>query len=361
MSLPLLVGAITSTAALTGVLERPDLPSLEASPSAAHVALAAGASLVPGLLVHGSGHFVLGEEETAYRLLAAEGVGLGLLGVGFGGLAVTGASRRLSGPLIGAGIAGAMLTGVSWLADTYGVLAPEGGLGAPRLDLPPIEARLGWRFVSDPTATYGQLLVPGARVAFSDFWVDAEALIALDAPNARVSLVGAWRLDGPRHGEIAADGSFLDVVIGARHHHHGDGDFAVTTVEAMVNGRYDLARIGRTLRGTFVELGLGAGLEAYDFFGEDGDGNEILLGRFAVGGYFGAPGRGWGEVSAYYDHRHDGFAAGFKMPGAGSGTAGHFGLAARILPFADWGVDLDLAVGSAWVGGLSLVYRRAPR
>lgn len=334
----------------------PTVTSTMAS-TAASRGFAAGAALAPGLVLHGAGHYVLGERRTAYRLLAAEGVGLGLLGASIGGLAATGASRRLVGPLIGLGIAGAMLTVGSWLADVYGVLAPEGGLGRPQLRLPSTEARLGWRYVHDPTASYGSFVVPGARFAFSSFWVDAEAWVATDAPNARFSLLGAWRAFGPRADRRATDGSRVDVVLGARHHRHGDGDFSVTTVEAMVDARYDLGRLGRTLRGAFVELGLGAGLEIYRFFGRDTDGNEILLGRFAFGTYLGDPDEAWGEVRGYYDHRHDGFAAGVKLPGVGSGALGHFGLAARLMPSASWGLDLDLAGGAAWVAGASLVYR----
>ena len=62
-------------------------PSGEAdapSPSAGERALATGAAVVPGVLVHGMGHYVAGETTTGHRLLIAQGVGFGLV-LGGGG------------------------------------------------------------------------------------------------------------------------------------------------------------------------------------------------------------------------------------------------------------------------------------
>jgi hypothetical protein len=59
----------------------------------------------------------------------------------------------------------------------------------------------------------------------------------------------------------------------------------------------------------------------------------------------------------YYDHRHDGFAAGLKMTGLGSGVAGHFGMEGRLYLDSQWGLLLDAQVGSAYVAGLSILFR----
>ena len=44
--------------------------------------VATAVAIVPGLVLHGSGHFAAGERATGWRLLGMEGVGLGLTAVG---------------------------------------------------------------------------------------------------------------------------------------------------------------------------------------------------------------------------------------------------------------------------------------
>src|SRR5204863_8650382 len=67
---------------------------------------ATAAALFPGVLVHGTGHFVAGDRRTGYRLLAMEGLGLGLTLTGGATLAFTGASRHLSPPIFALPVAG---------------------------------------------------------------------------------------------------------------------------------------------------------------------------------------------------------------------------------------------------------------
>ena len=79
------------------------------APSAA----AAGAAVFPGVLLHGMGHLVAGDRPTAYRLMAMEGVGVGLAAGGLATLAATGASRHLSPLIFATPVAGVgMLIGV---------------------------------------------------------------------------------------------------------------------------------------------------------------------------------------------------------------------------------------------------------
>jgi hypothetical protein len=73
--------------------------------------------------------------------------------------------------------------------------------------------------------------------------------------------------------------------------------------------------------------------------------------------YIGWPGSPRGEITLYYDHRHDDFAAGLKTPGLGSGVAGHFGAEAHLFVSNHWGVAAEAAVGSAYLTGLSILFR----
>jgi hypothetical protein len=331
--------------------------------------LPAAAAIVPGVLLHGSGHFVAGDRPTAWRLLRVEGLGLGLMIAGVGALAVTGASDRTVEPIIWTTATGGGLFATSWLADLYGVLAPAGGTGAP-LRLQPVgEARLGTRYVGDPTLAGRAFLGPAVDLRYGRWRLSPGAWLAVDgSSNARYEAAAAFRFVGPLAGEGAAaagDGSFFDVVVRGTHHRYREevtgplvAAFDMTTFELLAEGRYDLRRWAPSLIGSFVEGGAGVGLGGYHYpAASTTEANTMLLARFGFGLYVGRRADRWGEAVVYYDHRHDGFAGGLKMSGLGSGTLGHFGVDGRAFVSEHWGLRAEVAVGSAWVAGLALVYR----
>ena len=101
---------------------------------------------------------------------------------------------------------------------------------------------------------------------------------------------------------------------------------AKSSAELSVDTRYDLARVGPSLRGAFVELGLGYALGRIDYdlsgLSIPNDLEHLLLGRIGFGVTLrglSAPGS---ELLVYYDHRHDDYAAGLKLTGLGSGVVG---------------------------------------
>ncbi|MDC3958405.1 hypothetical protein [Polyangium jinanense] len=329
------------------------------APTSARKALAVAGSFVPGALVHGTGHLVLGHTRTGLVLLGAEGLGLGLIVAGLGGAAATGATRRFIGPIILGTVTGAAFFFLSALADVYGVLAPEGGTGSPPVYLPSVETQLGVTFVHDPNFAYNAFLTPGADLRAGSFRLSALGFFALDDTNARTRISAAYRFFGPRPSgsERARDGSYLDVEFALTNHSYGTEGFSVTTGEVNLLGRLDLARVGPTLRGSFAELGLGLAYAAHRYPGIGVEANDLLTPRMAFGMYLGHSGYPRGEAMAYYEHRHDGFAGGFKSPGLGSGIAGHFGAQTRLFFTPRWGAFFDVQGGSALVGRASLLFR----
>lgn len=87
--------------------------------------LPATAALVPGLLVHGSGHMIGGDVDGGLRLLALQGVGLGLMGAGLAPIFALGASRKVIGPAYAITLTGLGLYAISGAADLYGSLFPD--------------------------------------------------------------------------------------------------------------------------------------------------------------------------------------------------------------------------------------------
>jgi hypothetical protein len=324
--------------------------------------LPALASVVPGVLLHGSGAFAAGDRKLARRLLRAEGIGAAaFLGAG-SLLALSGASRRVVSPLLPVVIAGGGVFLLSFMADVYA--ATTGGRAAESSSLVPlVEAELGYRYVYDPQFAYRNFAYVREDTRLGAFRLSPSLWLALDDGNQRANLDVAYRLLGRTRRRSAADGAYLDAASGLTYHHHADERFAVLTPEFRLDGRYDLARISPSLRGAFAEGHLGAGLEFYDF---DVPGTEmtndaygLLLARFGFGVYFGGPDAPGGEALLYYDHRHDDFAAGLGVRGIGGGVLGHFGLSGHYYVTRCWGVSGLSEIGSAFVVGASLRYRQS--
>lgn len=334
-------------------------PSQEESrDSAVTPGLVPGAvAVVPGVLVHGAGHYAAGAPDTGRFLLKTEAIGLGGVLVPGALLAVTGASRRFVGVLTTAVVSGFGLFAISALADIYGASGIKGG--DPVTVAPILETQIGGVYAYDPIFQYRFFLEQGVQARLGAWKLGGANLSALDDTNGRISLSGGYRWWGPGPSGKARDGSFLDLDLGLYRHHYGTEHFVLWTGDVRLQGRLDLGRFGATLRGSFAELGIGWALQStqYRVRYAVADYNELLLPRFAFGWYLGRPGETNGEVSLGYDHRHDGLAAGLKIRGLGSGAAGHFEARGRVFR-GRWGLGASAQVGSAYVLGLSLIFRQ---
>lgn len=318
--------------------------------------LPAVTSVVPGLLFHGLGPLTAGDTRTAGRLFAMEGAGLGLLLAGGAPIALTGASRRLIGPLYTVCLAGASLFSVSALANIYSTVAPAftPGVAAPRL--PPLELDFGYQHVSDSNFDYRHFLALGATARLATVRLEGTARLAPGEGNTRLRLGAGYRLLGePEQARGGADGTALDVEAGAVYHRFPTEGFLMMGGELGLRGRYAMARLSPRLEGSFAEVGLGLALQGYRLFGAVAEDalHEQLLFTFGYGVYLGRAGPLRGEALLYYDHRKDDYAGGLK---AGAGVPGHFGLRGRVLLSERWGVSADVQAGSAYVARLSAVY-----
>jgi len=323
--------------------------------------LPALAALVPGLLLHGSGTFVAGDTDTGLLLLAAEGVGVASAATGLTILATTGASRKLAGLSVTLTAGGVGLFLTPMLADLYGA-AVGGTEGAPALVNPRAQVTLGYRFIDDPHFEYSSLLASNAQLWLDRWRLGVEGIVAADDDNQRLRFEGDCRLLGPLAGERdARDGSALDVQLASTFHSYGTEGFRTLSFESSVAGRYDLARLGAPLRGSFAEAHLGYGLEWFDYdlpgvpFGEDT--SEMLLLGFGWGVYLGAWPGDHGSVALTYDHRRDSYFGGLS-----SGFIGHFGARGEwhlVDEETDnaWALGAMVKVGSALAAGLDLGYR----
>ncbi len=315
---------------------------------------------MPGFVLHGSGHWVRSQRAVARRLFVTELVGLGALGAGGSVLYFSGASRKLVAPASVVAILGAGLFVASWLADIGGSATEP--LGEPRLVLPTIESSLGYRFVDDPAFAYRSFLVTGLDLRVGKVRLSPEGWFGAGHANERLRLGAAYRFLGPTTRGAAEDGSFLDLEVAGVRHAFPPERFTMTSIEIGVAGRLDLARLAPTLRGSFFDASVGYALarHRYAVAGSPDEGNEQLLARWAYGMWIGRPTSGatWAEVSAFYEHRHDGYAGGLKLPGLFSGVLGSFGGRAIAWLTQDLGALVEAQVGSALVLGASVLVRQ---
>ncbi|HEY5961446.1 MAG TPA: hypothetical protein VIV60_33035, partial [Polyangiaceae bacterium] len=93
-------------------------------------------SLVPGVIVHGTGHWVERRPCTARRLAVTEAVGAGAFVIGGSTIALTGASRYLMLPAISLTVVGVGLFVTSFAADVYGSSGAASVAGEPLLRRP---------------------------------------------------------------------------------------------------------------------------------------------------------------------------------------------------------------------------------
>ena len=322
-----------------------------------HTAVAVG----PGVIVHGAGHFAVGEPRVGRKLLTAEGVGLGATVGGLAGLALTGASKYTVAPFALVSIAGVGLIASSWLADVHGTALRSDERGSPANQVVSFETQAGHRYVHDPQFRYRHFLVQRLDTRLSRLHLGASAWSALDDANSRLGATAGVRLAGPLPSRPGLDGSFVDVETAFVRHDYASDGFESRSVELALDGRLDLSRWEPALHGSFVEGGVGLGVREtrYRVPGMDiePDRDTLLLARFGFGFYFGDPDVRGGETLLYYDHRHDDYAAGLHLTGLGSGVPGHFGSATRLWLGQSFGIALEAEVGSAYLGGVSLMLR----
>lgn len=302
------------------------------------------------------------KKSAAKKVAVVSGLGLGGALVGGALLAVTGASRRTTGPIAAMTVAGVGVFSTSLLADLYLLLAPEGGTGEPLCEVPWIEAMIGASAISDPVFRHSELVTQRLDARWRSLRTSVQAEHAPESTSRRLRLEEAWRLMGPKPGaqERARDGSFFDVEGALTDHAYPREGFGTTIAELSLKGRFDLARFDGQLTGAFVEGSVGAGLMVDRYRrAESADADSMLLARFAFGTYLGRPSSDGvhGEASVFYDHRRDGYAGGLQPNGIGAGFLGSFGANARAWLGRTWGVGLNAQAGSALIGGLSLHFR----
>ncbi|PKN26360.1 MAG: hypothetical protein CVU65_05895 [Deltaproteobacteria bacterium HGW-Deltaproteobacteria-22] len=323
-------------------------------------------SVVPGLVWPGAGHFCTGDDDGAKKLSWWGLAGLGLAAAGGIPLMLTNSSRHATWLPVSALWLGAGTFVTAKLADWFGTAL--GGTGARAAPTPPWEVQAGLLWTDDPLTDVHALGTLSARTHWRNWHAAASAELAPSGEDRRLLLRLGRRFGLPAAGSTdpaadAPDGSFWEASAGVSDWRFGEDPVRLTTFELWIEHRRDLAGVHPTLAGSFVQAGLGFGLEFAGYPGMDTFGDRELsrlaLGYFEYGVFLG---QGAGEVAFYYDQRHDTRAGGLMLHISGDGPAGAVGLRGRHRltgrrgsdAGGGWFLTWDAARGAHWVVQLGL-------
>lgn len=318
--------------------------------SPARRAAAIAVAVFPGILIHGAGSWIAGEDRAAKRLLAIEGLGLGGLVVGGGPIAYSGSSPYTIWEGVPLVVGGTGLFVSSWLADLW---TAAGGRDASRAPIAPppwaIDVTTTWLH----DAYRERALLGGAgHVELGRLGLDAGGYVDAGGASNMAELAARWRLLGAAPtGRAIGDGSRLGIRAALRRERDDDDRVTLATAEAVASGRLDLARVDPAIAGSFAELGVGAGITRTTYPRDLHDRDAILLAGFAWGVYLGDR----GEASLFYDHRRDGLAGGLAASHA-AGFVGSVGGNAEVRVVGPWAARAQLQIGNAWVSTLGVRY-----
>lgn len=337
-------------------------PSSPAKPPEPDRRLALGAAFVPGAALHGSGHYVLGQRQTARWLLATEIVGVGLVLGGMTTLFASGNSRNLAGLGEGAIVLGGVLLVGSFGADVYGVAATDQAASQLNRRVTPwYESELGYRYVADPRFAYAHFLVERVVLRMGHLRFEPSGWFDGAGHNVRYRVEGAYRFIGTSPVEMSRYDEHLELVFAGGHQRYVPEHFQRSGGEVSLGARFDFARLGDTLRGSFMELGAGYARARlrYDLEGiaVPSEPDDLLLATAALGVTLRGRAKPGSELRVYYDHRHDDYAGGFLLPGRVSGVFGKFGVDFLWFFSKHAGVRAQVEGSSAIVAGASLLFR----
>jgi len=313
-------------------------------------ALAITAAVIPGALVHGSGHYTLGDRRTAWRLLKIEGLGLGLMGVGGGLLGLTGSDEHPAALYVPLLASGAALFAGSFLADLLGVSLPS--MGAGDSPAPPFWPRagavagtlLGYRFVRHPNLGDMHLAHAATWVRAGPVRIGATGESGASDHYRAIEAEAAYRL--PWRPLAAAT---LDLGVDVAHRRLPRDQVTSTPLALWVEATWTLGQYVPRLPGAYARGRLGFGVESVDYGSVPGLSDEAVAFVVAVAGLGLDLGRV--DIELSYDQRQDG------LPGGGffgrlPGMLGSIGASARLRLTREWALTGETRYGtglSTWI------------
>ncbi len=290
--------------------------------------LSGAASIFPGVLVRGSGHYVAGDKDTAWDLFCIGTASLGVLAGTALYYAHSGASSRLSWPMVPVIAASGSGFALSWLADLYGstVGMNRSHAGPYRGGGLRVRPFLGMVVVDDVQFEYSRFLHYGLEARYGAFSVTPMAWNALDDTNNRYLIETEIELVGVNGLVKKFESPVLSASPLFRYGYHDfeDDGFNKRWIDLCAVSRITLGSVWHSMRGAWVHYEIGYNREWVTFPVIPGDPvltTDQLLFEMGFGVDIGRLSAPFGEVYVYYNHRRDDFTGGLT-----GGFAGYVGV-----------------------------------
>lgn len=320
--------------------------------SPARRAGAIAAAVVPGILLHGTGSYLVSERGVAKRLALMEGAGIAAMIAGGLPTGISGGNPYTI-PFVPLLTTGTGLFLSSWFTDIW--VAAGGPTPDPRAAAP-WSIELGSTYLRD--AYRHRLFATAAgRIELGRATILARGMQHAGGDASEAALGAEVRLLGPAaNGRFVLDTTRLAVRATGRYRDDDIDRVAVATGELELAARYDHRRIAAPLAGTFTDVSVGVARERAHYDPGGREASTLLLATFAWGMYL----RDLGELRVFYDHRRDSLAGGLQA-GRAAGFIGSFGTALDLRVWGPWAARAELEYGSGWVGSLGVRYQGGPR
>ncbi|MBN2722709.1 MAG: hypothetical protein JXR95_01425 [Deltaproteobacteria bacterium] len=325
--------------------------------STGNLILGGVASIIPGIIISGGGHYMTGDNTGAKKLFYAKATGLGILISGFLPILFSNASEKVMFVAYPVALTGFGLFSISTLADLFGTLNTGAKNSFSNKTPYTIQLEQNIMHVHDPQFNYDFFSYSSVFFNFRKTVSGIEGYYAPEDSNKKLKLSTSYILLGKAPSEFRNDNSKLEITVAWSWHKFPNELFSTQTYEISCGGRMELHHFHGSLKGSFSEISLGAALERvkYDFTPTDKDYSSLLLFRFSFGIYLGSNKNG--ELEIFYNHRHDDWAAGLGAGGMGDGVLGHFGIQGHYFFNKLLGVRALFEAGMAYRTVLGMVIR----
>jgi hypothetical protein len=321
----------------------PDTPvaGVEADPGDRPVPwLAAGASIIPGLLVHGAGHFAAGESSNGYRLLAIEGVGIAGIVGGLATLRAVRGSEKLAPVYVPVTVTGVGLFIASFLADVAGTLHGQRPWPVPR---PPGTLTLtgGYTGLFASKHTFSHLGRLGAEWHYRRLTCGAALMLHPEFDYSQYGGTVSLRLWEPGADDPVTR---LTVFVDAYHQRFRTEGFSITAFRGFGELRWNMGYLVTTMRNAWwlARLGWGFDLLSFDNIASGEDGLPFIV--FEVGMGLMASERV--SLELVYRQRKGELPGGMTVAGALAGFLGMIEFQSRVTIDPRWTIVPGFRIGN---------------
>ncbi len=342
--MPRVVAAVLvlSTLLAAAAAARAEAPPASDAPRSGSV-LATGAALFPGILVPGVGQFVLGETEAGKRFLVLDAVGLGLIGVGFGGLAASGGADRVAALCLVPAVTGIALLSVAVLTDVIGSAHGTAPWPMPWEPKGSLALRLGYTGLAFSKVDFHHGLGLEAEWRRGGFSLTPSGMLDPSLSFYGLGLAADYVMWSASGDPVTRIGLGLSVT----HHRFRFDRFSETSGELHGELRLNLRHLTPTMQNAYALARFGAGAEVFAYDGVPTDGSDLSpLLILEIGGGIQVSERV--NLELVYRNRKDQLPGGVIFPGYFDSYLGFFEARGRVALADRWAV----LAGVRWGNGL---------